>query len=155
MPTRATRSGAPEDAGGLVHRSRNPQHPCSSFGFSQVHATAGVRSQLIRRPTTDPNYVVIDLEFEDEAAATACLHVLQTRIWTSPANSPALAGAPTTRLLTTEGAGASAQAVQRLRRMRDRPGFPLPGGRPADGETARTPRRGARAVRMFPDIAWR
>ena len=50
--------------------------------------------------------MVIDLEFEGEAVAAAFLHVLRTRIWASPANSHALAGAPATRLLTTEGAQA-------------------------------------------------
>ena len=55
----------------------------------------GVRGFEVRQPIGDPNYVVIDLLFDDAPAAEAFLIELQ-KIWQS---APALVGEPTTRVL--------------------------------------------------------
>jgi len=70
--------------------------------FAGVRQAAGVRRHLIRRPVDDPHYVIADLDFDSVSEASAFLHTLRTRVWSTPANSPALAGAPVTRILTTE-----------------------------------------------------
>ncbi len=94
------------------------EHPVTDFGtwkqafdgFAGLRGSAGVRGHVVRRPLDDAHYVVIDLEFGTPEEARAFLEVLRTRIWALPANSPALAGAPVTRLLTTvEAAGTGAE----------------------------------------------
>lgn len=70
--------------------------------FADMRQAAGVRSHLIRRPVDDPHYVIADLDFDSASEASAFLDTLRTRVWSTPANSPALAGAPVTRILTTE-----------------------------------------------------
>lgn len=67
--------------------------------FAPERAAAGVQGHTIRRPIDDPHYVVIDLEFVDQPSAEQFLQVLRTRIWPVPANAPALASAPLTRIL--------------------------------------------------------
>lgn len=56
----------------------------------------------MRRPLDDPAYVVVDLGFAEPEQAERFLGFLTTQVWTEPANSPALAGRPRTRLLTVE-----------------------------------------------------
>ena len=88
----------------------NIEHPITDFdtwqrafaGFAAQRTAAGVRAQAVHRPLDDANYVIIDLDFDDETAAAAFLEILRTRIWGIPANSPALVGAPRTRLLRRE-----------------------------------------------------
>jgi hypothetical protein len=60
---------------------------------------AGVRSFAIRRPVDDPKYLMLDLEFDTAGQAEAFAEFLHQHIWSSPASSPALAGAPQTRIL--------------------------------------------------------
>ena len=66
---------------------------------------AGVRRYRICRPTDDPNYVLIDLDFDQVAQAQAFLQSLQ-QVWARPDQSPALAregasaaGPPRTRIV--------------------------------------------------------
>ncbi len=90
------------------------EHPVTDFGtwkqafdgFAGTRGSAGVRGYVVRRPTDDAHYVVVDLDFDDAEAAGAFLELLRTRVWAIPANSPALAGAPVTRILTTVDAAA-------------------------------------------------
>lgn len=70
--------------------------------FSDLRQANGVRSHVIRRPVDDPNYVVAELDFDTAEAAQAFLGVLRSRVWSTPANSPALAGDPITCILATE-----------------------------------------------------
>lgn len=92
------------------------EHPVTDFPtwkqafdrFAELRRSAGVRGQAVRRPVDDQHYVLVDLEFDDEEAAAAFLTTLRTRIWAMPANSPALAGEPSTRLLVTEETGSHA-----------------------------------------------
>jgi hypothetical protein len=59
-----------------------------------------VRRHQIFQPTDDPNYVVLDLEFESEGEAEAYLGWLRREVWSSREASPALAGGPQTRIVT-------------------------------------------------------
>jgi hypothetical protein len=61
---------------------------------------SGVRRYRIHRPTDDPNYVMIDLEFEGPEAAEGFL-VAMREVWRSPAAAPALAGSPQARIVET------------------------------------------------------
>lgn len=49
----------------------------------------GVRRYRVCRPSNDPNYVLIDLDFDDEQTAATFLSALQ-RVWSSAAQSPGL-----------------------------------------------------------------
>jgi len=61
---------------------------------------SGVRRYAIHQPVDDAHYIMVDLEFEDAAAAEALLSRLQ-EMWDSGAAAPALAGAPQTRIIDT------------------------------------------------------
>jgi len=67
--------------------------------FAETRARAGVRRHRVRRPVDDPRYVVIDLDFGTAAEAESFLAFLREKVWSSPVNAPALAGAPVTRIL--------------------------------------------------------
>lgn len=74
----------------------------AAFGrFAEVRQNAGVRGQRIRRPIDDDNFVVIDLDFDTAEEATALLGLLRTKVWASPAASPALVGDVNARILET------------------------------------------------------
>jgi hypothetical protein len=57
-----------------------------------------VRRYRILRPIDDPNYVMIDLDFDSSSAAEAALAALR-ELWRSPAAAPALSGSPQTRIV--------------------------------------------------------
>jgi hypothetical protein len=59
---------------------------------------SGVRRYRVLRPIDDPNYVMIDLEFDNSSAAEAALAALR-EVWRSPAAAPALAGGPQARIV--------------------------------------------------------
>jgi hypothetical protein len=59
---------------------------------------SGVRRYQILRPIDDPNYVMIDLEFDSSSAAEAVLAALR-EMWRSPVAAPALVGSPQTRIV--------------------------------------------------------
>ena len=67
--------------------------------FAEPRAKAGVRSFTIRQPVDDPKYLMLDLEFATPGQAEAFAQFLHQHVWSSPASSPALAGAPQTRIL--------------------------------------------------------
>lgn len=83
------------------------EHPITDFDtwadafaqFADARRGAGVRAQRILRPVDDPQYVMIDLDFDDIVAATAFRNFLMTVVWAVPENAPALVGTPTTMLL--------------------------------------------------------
>jgi hypothetical protein len=83
------------------------EHPISDFTtwkaafdrFAPVRLQSGVRGHRIQRPVSDPHYIVLDLDFDSPAKAAAFLEFLQTSVWSSPENSPALAGDPRTAIL--------------------------------------------------------
>lgn len=67
--------------------------------FGEAREQAGVRSHSVRRPVDDPNFVVIDLDFDTVPQAEAFLGMLRTRVWAVPENAPALAGEPRATIL--------------------------------------------------------
>lgn len=74
--------------------------------FAQMRRESGVRRHRIARPLDDREYVVIDLDFDTTANAEGFLNFLRTRVWSTREASPALVGAPTTRILeSVEDAG--------------------------------------------------
>jgi hypothetical protein len=83
------------------------QHPITDFDtwasafnrFADARRRAGVRAQCIRRPVDDPNYVVIDLEFDSADEAAAFRRFLETQVWGTQENAPALVGSPETMIL--------------------------------------------------------
>lgn len=67
--------------------------------LAEVRCQAGVRAEQVRHPIGDPNFVVLDLEFDSTDQAEAFLHFLQSQVWAVPENSPALAGTPEAKIL--------------------------------------------------------
>ena len=62
---------------------------------------SGVRRYRIVRPLDDPNYIAVDLEFDDASAAEAFRGSLET-MWRSPHAASLLGGAsPRARLVET------------------------------------------------------
>jgi hypothetical protein len=59
---------------------------------------SGVRRYQILRPVDDPNYVMIDLDFESTTTAEAFLATMR-EVWQSAAAAPALAGSPQARIV--------------------------------------------------------
>lgn len=60
----------------------------------------GVRRHRVFRPLDDPNYVVVELEFETESEAQAGGAALR-KLWSSRQAAPALVGAPRVRIVET------------------------------------------------------
>ena len=73
--------------------------------FDGARQQAGVRSHQVRRPVDDVQYVVIDLDFDTVEQAERFRDFLHQNVWSSSANSPALAGPPQTRILQMELSG--------------------------------------------------
>ena len=75
--------------------------------FEDARRNAGVRAQRVSQPVDDDKYIYVELDFESVEKAEAFKAFLETRVWTSPDASPALAGPPKARVLvdvTTAGA---------------------------------------------------
>jgi hypothetical protein len=87
------------------------EHPITDFGtwkaafdrFAEMRQESGVRGHRILRPVDDTRYVVVDLDFQTAAEAERFLDFLQTRVWSSSRNAPALVGTPQTRILEPAG----------------------------------------------------
>ena len=83
------------------------EHPVTDFPtwraafdrFAPARADAGVRQFRIQRPLDDDHRVLVELDFDEAAGATAFLGFLREVVWAVPENSPALAGTPETRIL--------------------------------------------------------
>lgn len=59
---------------------------------------SGVRRYQILRPIDDPNYVMINLDFESTTVAEAFLAAMR-EVWRSAAAAPALVGSPQARIV--------------------------------------------------------
>ena len=83
------------------------EHPITDFttwkaAFDRVapiREQSGVLHHRVQQPVGEPHYVVVDLDFGTTAEADAFLTFLQTKIWSTSENSPALAGTPQTKIL--------------------------------------------------------
>jgi hypothetical protein len=86
------------------------EHPITEFAtwrdafarFGGARKDGGVLATRVYRPIDDDNYVLIDLDFADVDQARQFEQFLRTRVWSTPQNAPALAGAPVTRILQAE-----------------------------------------------------
>ena len=58
-----------------------------------------MRRYRVLRPTDDPNYVLIDLEFDEAEQAEAYLAALRRQFYSSREASPASGGGPKTRIV--------------------------------------------------------
>jgi hypothetical protein len=67
--------------------------------FAKVRGDAGVRAERVQRPVDNPNYVVVDLDFDGADQADAFLGFLKTHVWGIRENSPGLAGSPKAMIL--------------------------------------------------------
>ena len=67
--------------------------------FAEARENAGVVSHRIRRPVGDPHYLVIELDFKAQEEAQGFRQFLQSVVWANRNASPALVGAPETRVL--------------------------------------------------------
>jgi hypothetical protein len=71
-----------------------------AFGrFAEFRRQSGVRQQRIQRPVSDPNYVVIDLDFDTTSEAESFLGFLRANVWSSREDAPALVGTPQAKIL--------------------------------------------------------
>jgi hypothetical protein len=85
------------------------EHPVRDFStwkgafdrFSGKRQESGVRRHQVLRPTEDPNYVVIELEFESSREAESFVAWLRREVWSSREAAPALMGEPQTRIVET------------------------------------------------------
>ena len=59
---------------------------------------SGVRRYRVLRPTDDPDYVIIELDFDVAGKAEAYLAALQRAVYSSPGASP-VSGRPQTRIV--------------------------------------------------------
>jgi hypothetical protein len=83
------------------------EHPITEFGvwsaaydrFADRRRASGVTHERVSRPVGDERYVIIDLDFAENGQAESFLGFLETQIWSSAQNSPALAGKPRTAIL--------------------------------------------------------
>lgn len=82
------------------------EHSISDFGrwhaafmrFATRRVEAGVIGERILQPVDDLHYVFIDLEFATLGEAQGFLQFLESEVWSTPANSPALEGSPRARI---------------------------------------------------------
>ena len=73
--------------------------------FAARRKEGGVIRERIMQPVDDPHYVLIALEFVTLAAARGFHQLLETQVWSTPANSPALVGSPRARIAEVAPAG--------------------------------------------------
>jgi hypothetical protein len=67
--------------------------------FEELRRQSGVKHHRVLRPTDDPDYIVVNLDFGTAEEAGAFLEFLHSKVWSSPQGAPALAGTPQTRVL--------------------------------------------------------
>jgi len=83
------------------------EHPITDYDtwksafdrFAEARGRAGVTSHRIRQPENDPQFIVVDLEFEEAEQAHAFVAFLRENVWSSTDTAPALAGDPVARVL--------------------------------------------------------
>ncbi len=62
--------------------------------FGDRRRAAGVLATRVHQPVEDDRYVVVQLDFPSTDRATAFRGFLEAQVWSTPANSPGLAGSP-------------------------------------------------------------
>lgn len=83
----------------LEHRIRDFEMWKAAFDRDPIdRAGLGVRRHRVSRPLDDPNYVVVELEFDTRDEAEAC-HAALGELWRSGTAAPALVGDPRVRIV--------------------------------------------------------
>ena len=67
--------------------------------FAGRRREGGVRAERVGHPAGDERYVVVDLDFPTVEQAERFAEFLRATVWASAESSPALAGAPRTRIV--------------------------------------------------------
>jgi hypothetical protein len=67
--------------------------------FEAARKNAGVRDQRIWQPVDDEKYICVALDFDSVEEAARFKDFLEKNVWANVEASPALDGAPTTRIL--------------------------------------------------------
>ena len=62
--------------------------------FEGRRVAGGVVAHRIHQPVDDDRYVVVQLDFPSADQAAAFRAFLETQVWSTPVNSPGLAGSP-------------------------------------------------------------
>ena len=83
------------------------EHPISDFdtwkgafdSFADFRKQSGVRRYRVFQPNENPNYVIIELEFDSSSEAEAFLAALRRNVWSSREAAPALRGEPQTHIV--------------------------------------------------------
>ena len=83
------------------------EHPIRDFDtwkgafdrFSGFRQQSGMHRYRVLRPIDDPNYIMIDLEFDSPSEAESFLAALWHNVWSSREAAPALLGEPQTRIV--------------------------------------------------------
>lgn len=96
---------------GRMNATLHVEHDITDFGtwksafdrFADVRIKAGVTGHRGRVEEHDPHHVVIDLDFGSTEPAHEFAAFLRDTVWATSANSPALVGAPVTRVLVDGG----------------------------------------------------
>lgn len=78
------------------------EHPITGYAewraafdrAAELRRAGGVIAHRVSQPVDDDRYIVVQLDFADEASAAAFLDVLRTRIWADRSRSPGLGGSP-------------------------------------------------------------
>lgn len=70
-------------------------------GFADVRLASGVVGTRVARPVDDEHFIVVDLDFDSADAAAAFRTFLRLNVWSSPQNSPGLAGEPRAAVLNS------------------------------------------------------
>ena len=73
--------------------------------FAARRKEGDVIRERIMQPVDDPHYVLTDLKFGTLEAARGFRQFLETQVWSTPANSPALVGSPRARIAEVAPAG--------------------------------------------------
>lgn len=68
--------------------------------FAEARRNAGVTAERVAQPHDDERYIVVQLDFASLEQAEGFKGFLETVIWSSPENAPALVGTPRARILT-------------------------------------------------------
>ena len=85
----------------IEHAISDLQVWLGAFGqFAEARRNAGVTAERITQPHDDEHYIVVQLDFASLEQAQGFKGFLETVIWSSPENAPALVGTPRARILT-------------------------------------------------------
>jgi hypothetical protein len=69
--------------------------------FAPMRKQFGVTAVRIHHPADDRSYIILQLDFPAVEQARSFLGFLESKVWSTPANSPGLVGSPIARVLVS------------------------------------------------------